>query len=317
MVKVIYIVGFGRSGSTLLDIVLGSHPALEGGGELTNLVQGGWINNDYCACGVRGNDCPFWSTVRREWTARTGIRDLESYAKLQEHFTNSKQWAHLKREQRGPGAQFQDFARQTVALYETMLQVGGKSAIVDSSKSPVRALALSMMPEIDLRLIHLVRDPRGVAWSLKKPILKKDGIARGRNPYPVWKAALKWQEINARSEWVCHQLAPERVLQARYEDLMENPRKVLEDIGKTVDLDLSAVAMSFAAGETLPVHHPIAGNRMRMAGGVKLRPDTEWMEKLSPLERWTVCALTGWKDNSASARPLPNVAGAPREAEMQ
>ena len=299
MVKVIYIVGFGRSGSTLLDIVLGSHPDLMGGGELTNLVQGGWINNDYCACGRGGNECPYWSSVRREWTERAAVPDLNAYLGLQEKFTQARQWSALKRERLRPGAEFETFAAQTVALYETMLRVSGKRQVVDSSKSPVRALALSMMPEIDLRLVHLVRDPRGVAWSMKKPILKKAGVARGRDPVPIWKAALKWQEVNARSEWVCRQLPEDRSIRVRYEDFMAQPQKVLADIGQAMDVDLSAVAASFAAGETLPIHHPIAGNRMRMAGGINLRPDTEWMEKLSALERWTVCALTGWKPSSA------------------
>jgi len=43
------------------------------------------------------------------------------------------------------------------------------------------------------------------------------------------------------------------------------------------------------------VRHTIAGNRMRMAGRVRLRADVEWQEKMSPWDRWLCWTLAGWK----------------------
>ncbi len=58
-ITVIALLGYGRSGSTLLDAVLGQHPDLVGVGELVQLHREGWHLNNYFACGARARDCPF------------------------------------------------------------------------------------------------------------------------------------------------------------------------------------------------------------------------------------------------------------------
>jgi hypothetical protein len=296
MVKVIYIIGAGHSGSTLLDIVLSNHPDIEGVGELTNLVCRGWKLNEYCACGEPGNDCPFWSAVRQEWFGRTGANDLDSYLALERKFATYSQWKFLRSQRQAPDPDFAEYARRTVGLFEAIQHVSGKSIIVDSSKIPVRGLALTMMPEIDLRIIHLVRDPRGVAWSLKKKKSKDDkaGIAVARQPIPVWRTAVSWCRVNLRSEWVFRQVLAERAVRVRYEEFAAQPQEVLEKIGHIAGCDLRPLASALAEGAVMEVHHPIAGNRMRMGGSIKLRPDTEWMEKLPAQEQRTVQALAGF-----------------------
>src|SRR5215210_5619140 len=89
-VRVLKITGLGRSGSTILDIVLGNHPNIESVGEVGSLMRTGWISHESlrgidpkrrllslpCTCGKRldvlyvdtpDKACPFWSSVRREW----------------------------------------------------------------------------------------------------------------------------------------------------------------------------------------------------------------------------------------------------------
>ena len=79
-IRVIYIMGAGRSGSTVLDTVLGNHFQIESVGELANLPKFAWINGEYCACGERGNACLFWEEVRLKWMQRCGIEDISDYA---------------------------------------------------------------------------------------------------------------------------------------------------------------------------------------------------------------------------------------------
>ena len=62
--KIVYILGSGRSGSTILDMLLGNHEDIESFGELANIATAGWINNEYCSSGVRVNDSPFWNSVK-------------------------------------------------------------------------------------------------------------------------------------------------------------------------------------------------------------------------------------------------------------
>ncbi len=77
-ITVIALLGYGRSGSTLLDVLLGQHPNVAGVGELVQLHREGWQLNNYCACGARAGDCSFWAEVRRLWTARSGMESVEA-----------------------------------------------------------------------------------------------------------------------------------------------------------------------------------------------------------------------------------------------
>ena len=94
-VRVLYIAGAGHSGSTFLDIMLSNHPDIFGAGELANLPRGGWIDDEYCTCGRRANDCPFWSGVRRVWVEKVGVDDVEDYLELQDCFERFRRWPRL------------------------------------------------------------------------------------------------------------------------------------------------------------------------------------------------------------------------------
>lgn len=295
-VRVIYVMSAGRSGSTVLDTILGNHPAVESVGELTNLAYSGWLNGEYCACGQRGNVCPFWSEVRQEWAKQTGADDVTGYLALQSKFERFRRWPQLLREERGPSTIFQAYSQQTQNLFKAIQMVSGKSLIVDSSKNPVRAFALSLMPEIDLYLIHLIRDGRGVAWSLKKAYKKDEraGVQRDFAPRPVWRTTVFWITVNLLATWVRHKLNHKKSIQVRYEDFVVNPREKLVSIGQLIGLEFTQVAEAVENGTALPVGHTIAGNRLRMAGSVRLKADTEWMQKLPTNDQRLFWIMAGW-----------------------
>jgi hypothetical protein len=327
-VKVLKITGLGRSGSTILDVVLGNHPQIESVGEVGNLIRNGWISRKslrgipekslrvpLCTCGKRldvlyvdapEEACPFWSRVRREWVERVDPQDdIEGYPRLQIDFELERRWSRygldplprLLYERRGPSARFRSYARLTRAFYESVRAAGGKPVIVDSSKSPVRTFALSMVPGIDLYAVHLVRNGRGVITSLRKT-LKKDvqaGIMWDHEGRPMWKTAVRWTVLNLTSEWVCARLGPERAMRLRYEDFVADPEAALGRIGSLIGLDLADVADAASSGEPLRVGHNIGGNRTKKSGYLTLRPDArEWEGALSPAEQRLAWALLGW-----------------------
>ncbi|BBL79329.1 sulfotransferase [Rubrobacter xylanophilus] len=309
---VLYVIGNGRSGSTLLDIVLGNHPLVESTGERVHLTRTGWISRrattaaderkrrlPLCSCGGRldvpsaGEDevCPFWKEVRKEWVRRAGSEDIEGYPGLQEAFERHRRWPRLLRERHRPSPEFRSYARLTLALFEAIRDVSGKPVVVDSSKSPPCAFPLALVPGLDLRAVHLVRDVRGVISSRSKA-LKKDiraGIEWDHEPHPVWRSAwwssLRWSAINLESEMVCRWLGPGRWIRLRYEDFLEDPEGSLRRIGGLVGLDLAGLGRSFAAGKEMHVGHNVGGNRLRMSGSVRLRPEAgSWEDSLSPAE---------------------------------
>jgi hypothetical protein len=300
-VRVVYLMGAGRSGSTVLDIILGNHPEVVSVGEMTNLPLSAFVarSSASCACGQRGNICPFWDDVRREWIKRTGVDDVKGYLVLKNAFEGFKElwcWLRLLRERRRPSPQFQAYAEHTCALFKAIRTVSGKSIIVDSSKNPARALALTMMHGVDLRLIHLVRDGRGIAWSMKRVFIEDEKVAvqKYTKSRPVWRTAFSWLVINLQSAWVCRQLDRDKSMRVRYEDFVTNPRGALERIGGLIDVDFTSVADVISAGDALEIGHTIAGNRLRLAGRVRLRLDREWTQKLSVKDQGVFWALAGW-----------------------
>jgi hypothetical protein len=304
-------------------------------GEVGNLIRTGWVSREslrgipekslrvpLCTCGKRldvlyvdapEEACPFWSEVRREWVERVDPRDdIEGYPKLQNDFELKRRWPRLLREEwrRGPSARFRSYARLTRAFFESIRAVSGKPVIVDSTMVSDRTFALSMMPGIDLRVVHLVRDGRGVVAShrksFEKDLLLADG-ARDRGGLPArWKAAarrrvlypesvVRWVAHNLISGWVCARLGPERAMRLRYEDFVADPRAALGRIGSLIGLDLAGVAEAASSGEPLRAGHNIGGNRTKKSGYVTLRPDAqEWREALSPAEQRLSWALMGW-----------------------
>ncbi|MBI4773114.1 MAG: sulfotransferase [Deltaproteobacteria bacterium] len=295
-VTVAYIVGAGRSGSTVLDTILGNHSEVESVGELCNLVRSAWLGPDYCACGARGSECPFWSEVRLDWIRRTGASDLKEFKKLEDVFERSRFFSRLLRGSFARKAEFQVYSNYAVSLFQAISEVSGKRIIVDSSKIPARAFALSRMPGVDLKLIHLVRDPRGLARSLQKAFRKnlRSGVARDMRPFPVWRVPLPWIRVNVCSSWLVKRVGPGRGLTIRYEDLMADHRGTLEKLGKLMGLGYEPVIRTIDSGGSMKVGHTIAGNRVRMAGSIRLQADVEWVQKLSDREKALVRTLAGW-----------------------
>lgn len=294
-IKVIYIMGCGRSGSTILDTILGHHIDIESVGELTNLVKSAWINNEYCACGKSGQDCSFWNNIKQQWRQKNSVESIEEYLSTQQSFERLRKLPELLINTTTTSHKFRKYIDNTYALFEAISIVSSKNIIVDSSKTPVRALALSMIPKVDLYFIHLVRDGRGVAWSLKKSYKRDDqgGIQKDLISRPVWRTALLWSFYNLLSELVMNRINRNKSIQIRYEDLISSPKETLESLETFLELDFSKVIESLLKQEPIAVGHTIAGNRLRMKGNITLQPDREWIAKMPLKEREIFWVIAG------------------------
>lgn len=155
-IKVLYIIGSGRSGSTVMSAILGEQTDIVCAGEVSQLVCDGWKDNFYCSCGVRGNQCKFWSEVYKIWLEKTQCKDLNDYLYLQQKFENFKSissWWRISHDNQSP--EFQQYKKWTKNIYEAIQKTSGKSIIIDASKNPARALALTNIAEIDFPLYIL------------------------------------------------------------------------------------------------------------------------------------------------------------------
>jgi hypothetical protein len=306
--KVINIIGAGHSGSTLLNLILGQHPDIFGAGELIRLHQSAWhdnpkskaYTNQYCACGERARECPFWTKVKTSWLnmyAESNCELVNNYIQLKERYEDSSIVRRAILGRLGyQGEDYHTYQQLTANIYSAIFDVSQSRFLVDSSKPPLRAYHLARNPALELYLIHLIRDGRGVVWSLKKG-KKKDpyaGILRERSPIPSWRTTVSWLRVNLECEWVLSCLPLERVLHVSYEDLVFETEITLGRIGSLIGLDLSQIARDVVSGETLTPDHIVSGNRMRMKKKITLSPDFEWRSQLSPADARLFWLIAGW-----------------------
>jgi hypothetical protein len=240
-------------------------------------------------------DCPFWCQVEELWRHESGESDFRRFQNLRLALHRYRRLPGLLRQdatQRNP-----DFAAY-IALNRVLLgavhRISGNTLIVDSSKEPARLLALGRIDGLDLRVLHLTRDPRGVAWSRCKTALPDPtiNIHKTVQGQAAWRTAAFWSVINVATEVAVGRVARGRSLRLRYEDLMADPARHLARIGELADLDLNAIIAGLADGLPIAAAHTVAGNRLRMQKAIELKLDDAWREKLPTGARWATTALT-------------------------
>lgn len=284
--KILYISGYGRSGSTLLDIALGHHPQLLGSGEIMALTRYSWPNNEYCACGAALQSCPFWAEVMTRWTGGQASAVLD-YRREQPHVESI---LGLRRLTRGltPGWWTRRIAEPTAALFRTLSSRSGKPIIVDSSKLPGRGLALLSTPGLDVHVVHLVRDPRAVVWSMSKKIRRQveAGVQKELLPKASLYIALRWLIVNLATERLVARVGRGRSLRIRYEDFVTNPAVALEQILGM--MKLSAAGLPDGVHAPLHPQHQAAGSRHRMQKQLTIKNDGGWQEEMPVFKQWLV-----------------------------
>jgi hypothetical protein len=296
--RVVYIMAVGHSGSTILDIALGNHPRIESVGEVAKLHRFGWSGDPIrrCACGEKHADCPYWNGVRKLWTAGFGDSGVQEYAALQRRFDLSRRrWPRVVAEARAGSAAFRRYVDMTAGLFDCIAEWSGKPVVVDSSKTPIRAYALLQAAGIDVTLVHLIRDGRGVVWAHSRP-RKQDvagGVPEDRDRSPAWRQSADWALTNLECEWVCRVAGAERSLRMVYERFVREPGPVLAGLGALLGEDLLPLGESLAQGLDLEIGHNSYGNKLRMQRRVVLAPSDAWRQ-LPARDEATFWRVAGW-----------------------
>ena len=299
LVRVLYVMGPTRSGSTLLDAVLGQLDGFFSTGELHYLWDRALLEGRLCGCGRPTGSCEVWDSVLRDvfgsdWQHSIRPGDLAS---LRERVMRVRQMHSLLTSARRARVSSEAVARYVEifsALYSAIRRVTGARVIVDSSKRPSGAAMLLLMPSVIPAVVHLVRDPRGVAYSWQR---SKRELDRGRPAdMPRWsssKAALSWLSVNAASELIRRRYPPERFLTARYEDFIREPGETVQKIIEIVGEGATTISLTGERAVYLRRNHTVSGNPSRFnTGMVTLDADQEWIHGQSRTARLVATLLT-------------------------
>ncbi|NNE75182.1 MAG: sulfotransferase [Acidimicrobiales bacterium] len=297
-VPVLYVGGVGRSGSTLLNDLVGQHCDVVAIGELVHLFQRGLIENNLCGCGERFMDCKFWQQVGEivtgepdGWATVSGQELLEQKQQVDRNrFAHALLAPSVFRSIRRPLHTYGDlYAR----LIRATAEVAEAGAVMDSTKQVSTALLLRRLDGIDLRIVHLVRDPRGVAhsWTKKKRKVEVVDTEAMMNRYHPSTMAWRWLTWNL--VFAGFRVLGVPVLKVHYEDLIDDTEATLARI-----FEFGGVTpgnLSFLEGRTahLDSTHSVAGNPSRFKkGAVELQLDEAWRTKLESSHRRLVTAIT-------------------------
>jgi Sulfotransferase family len=292
---VVFVCSAGHCGSTLLDLLLGSHPQAMSLGEITQLPKNLALNTP-CACGQPVRECRVWSVVVDRLTSQerfSGVR-ADPYALHlglfeagtvidRKHQTLGRRlyrkavyaaafacWRWDAHSLARFTAPLIDGARNKLALFDVVADAVSRPVLVDSSKHYLEAVALHRAAPERTKVLLLIRDGRAVFYS---------GLKRG---HPRHKALDAWRRTYERAiPLLSREIPRDALLELRYEDLARSPAQELHRICSFVGIGYDAAMLDF---RSVP-HHVVNGNDMRLARSGAIRADDAWRTRLSDADR--------------------------------
>ncbi len=221
--KILYIAGSGRSGSTLLASLLGELEGFFNAGEASRHLFAYKFRPLPCGCGSELSTCSFWKNIvsfipspPAKKIARKFMR-IRCYPFLISLFRTKKIQSN-----------FNDLGKQLQEMYRQISLKANCGVIVDSSKTPDFAYILSQFSDVEIFVLHLVREPWGVVSSWRKP---KDYL----RSQSVVRVSLGWMVNNLMIE--LFRLKKIRYQRVFYEELTQHPKKTLRRIIKFMKVE--------------------------------------------------------------------------------
>ena len=289
--RVLFVGGYGRSGSTLLDMLLDRVPGITAVGEFRHLFGRALGDNELCSCGSPFNECEYWSAVVARAFPDGFDRDrIQRAVRAINRVAATPQVLYPALRTPSMRAHCRVYGDAFLAAYRAVLDVSEASVVVDSSKYPLHGLFVASMSAVDLVAMLLVRDPRAVAhsWQRRRPRPEVHWEHREMPRHSVLRSAFAWNVSNRLTERISKTGVDLRV--QRYEDFVAEPLTTLADIAAFAlgDRDLSLTDAVFDADPGTP-SHTIAGNPVRLGRGrIEVRSDVAWEQEMGRLERLIV-----------------------------
>jgi Sulfotransferase family len=298
--RVIYLGGLGRSGSTLLERLIGELPGVCSAGEVVHMWQRGIVEGERCGCGQPFGRCQFWCAVGQDAFGGWDAVDVARIAELRAAVDRTRSIPLLAASALHPAtrARLDEYVGHYVRVYESIARVSGCATVVDSSKHASLAFCLRRQPGLDLRVIHVVRDSRAVAYSWTRQVSRPDSAkVTYMTTYSPAAAAGQWNMQNAALHLLARTGTP--TFRVRYEDLVSAPQATLGQIAAFAGLRTDGPELGFLSSDEgdpcaeLRASHTASGNPMRfLTGRIAIRGDERWRSAMPVRQRRTVTAMT-------------------------
>lgn len=295
-VKVLNIIGCGRSGSTILGNTLGQLPGYVHVGELCYVWNRGVVQDALCGCGQAFSECEFWRRVTKRSEHSMDRERAVRLASFPRRANRRMALTMLRRQ--GPSALadgIEEYRDALTDLYRAVQATTDCRVIIDSTKAPAHSYLFRDSPDVDLYVLHLVRDARAVAHSWNRKVIRYDNdpenpVAMSR--FSPLRSAVKWAYANLTVEML-RRGQRERIFTVRYEDFLADPPGTVSHVDQWVGEHSNATPFVSERQVRLDTTHTVWGNPGRLKKGlVELRLDAEWKEKMSAHWRAVVTGVT-------------------------
>jgi len=273
-INIVYLMGAGRSGTTALATFLGNSKDILTVGEMHQFFEH-IDENKSCSCGMSLSSCPFWSRVLKELPKDyiESSNEYRNFCKRFEYHSAISKYA-LNRFS-------QDDLKRYLLINETIFRainnISKKRYILDSAKYIGRALGLRKSNNLNLKIIYVVRDVRGVINSFSKNV---------QSPRRPFSTIIYWLIINSIGEFIYRVSPRDTILKLKYEDLIENPIEEVNRVEEFLEVDLNIIKKKIENQESFEMPHIVGGNRLKVNREIKFKKDIDWKEKYNFFTRF-------------------------------
>jgi hypothetical protein len=284
------------TGSTLLGLLLNEHPDCASIGAATGLIVNVDLSTYACSCGKLFLECEFWNHIAARTRGlghpvnvfetnfwNTHLR-LSHSRLINALLVRSLGWDPLNDVRDATVGRIPAVERaisgmgwNTWSLASAVLERTGKKVFIDTARDHQRPKYLATHPLLDVKVIHLVRDPRGNSAS----IMKRSGADAAS-------AARQWTHYNVEAARVKRYLPKQSWITLHYEDLCADPGGVLDRIADFLQVER---ARSQPGAEVVDSH--VIGNPMRLKALSEIREDRSWQALLGSAELEVIARITG------------------------
>ena len=313
MTRLVYVLSASHSGSTLLSMLLNTHPAVVTAGEL-KAEHLGDPDRYRCSCHELLKECPFWRTVANRMRSRGHeffITDAQTHFGSMDSAWVTRLLRPLVRDalterMRDAALSFSPvwrrglprMLRRSADLVHCVAEVADAEVVVESSKLGLRLKYLARCDDLDITIVRLIRDGRAVALTYMRPDefadardakLRGGGAGVNRDTrLSMDAAAREWRRSNEEAEALLQQLPAVRVIQVHYEDLCHTPVDTVNLIFTQLGLCTISSLENF---RSLP--HHVIGNGMRLDTDNRVVLDDRWRNALVTTELSTFARVAG------------------------
>ena len=286
-IKLVYLTGMWRSGGTVLGRILDCSKQIIFVGNLKDFWRKGLKRNNKCSCGERFENCSFWKEVTKEYRKSF---PSDNFEELNKKFQQIEKWSNffelkkivLNKKESFLKPALYKYTEHNEKLYKIISNLSGKKIIVDSSRNTGRLLALSLINNLELFPINIIRDPRGVLNSL----INKDISNYKEIRHSSILNLLQWNIKNYFSVDIMKKLNTSGGMYVLYKNFSSCSSELVEKLKTIFNCELNYNLDNGKFSIIVETGHLFSGNRKRHTSGkITIKEDIEWKEELSLLHK--------------------------------